>query len=97
VGDIRLSRSVIPHHSIAIEDCEKARLQDRGGIELCEKITRSQPEKVAETRDILKRLESRSLTGFRSTREAAVRRKVWAGSHLIRAMRACCRFSIYYY
>jgi len=58
VGDIRLSRSVIPHHSIAIEDCEKARLQGPEDIELREKITRSQRREVAQMRAIFKRLES---------------------------------------
>jgi uncharacterized protein (DUF305 family) len=57
VGDAQLSRSMIPHHSIAIKNCEQASLQDPESIELCEQIIQAQREEIAQMRAILERLE----------------------------------------
>ena len=57
VGDKQLSRSMIPHHSVAIKTCEKAQLDDPETVELCEKIVKAQREEIAQMRDILERLD----------------------------------------
>ena len=57
VGDTQLSRSMIPHHSIAIKTCENAQLTDPETVALCEKIVRAQREEIAQMRDILERLD----------------------------------------
>jgi uncharacterized protein (DUF305 family) len=57
VGDAQLSRSMIPHHSIAIKNCEQASLRDPESIELCEQIIQAQREEIAQMRTILERLE----------------------------------------
>lgn len=56
VGDVQLSRSMIPHHSIAIKTCEQATLTDPETIELCDEIVRAQREEIAQMQDILERL-----------------------------------------
>ena len=57
VGDEQMSRSMIPHHSVAIKTCEQASLQDPETIELCEQIIQAQREEIAQMRAILQRLE----------------------------------------
>lgn len=57
VGDAQLSRSMIPHHSIAIKNCEQARLRDPESIKLCGQIIQSQREEIAQMEGILKRLK----------------------------------------
>lgn len=57
VGDEQLSRSMIPHHSIAIKTCENAQLDDAETVELCEQIIKAQREEIAQMRDILERLD----------------------------------------
>ena len=57
VGDKQLSRSMIPHHSIAIKTCEKAQLDDSETVELCDKIIKAQRDEIAQMRDILRRLD----------------------------------------
>jgi len=57
VGDAQLSRSMIPYHSIAIKNCERANLQDPESIELCEQIVQAQREEIAQMKGILERLE----------------------------------------
>jgi uncharacterized protein (DUF305 family) len=57
VGDAQLSRSMIPHHSIAIKNCEQASLRDPESIELCGQIIKSQREEIAQMLSILERLE----------------------------------------
>jgi uncharacterized protein (DUF305 family) len=57
VGDKQLSRSMIPHHSVAIKTCERAQLEDPETVELCEKIVKTQREEIAQMRDILERLD----------------------------------------
>ena len=57
VGDEQLSKSMIPHHSIAIKTCEQASLDDRETIELCDQIVQTQREEIAQMRDILDRLD----------------------------------------
>ena len=57
VGDKQLSRSMIPHHSIAIKTCEKAQLDDPETVKLCEEIVKAQREEIAQMRDILERLD----------------------------------------
>ena len=56
VGDEQLSKSMIPHHSIAIKTCEKAQLDDPETVELCEQIIKAQREEIDQMRDILERL-----------------------------------------
>lgn len=56
VGDAQLSLSMIPHHSIAIKNCEQATLQDPETIALCEQIIQTQIEEIAQMRAILERL-----------------------------------------
>lgn len=41
VGDEQLSKSMIPHHSIAIKTCEYADLDDPETIELCDQIVQT--------------------------------------------------------
>jgi hypothetical protein len=57
VGDAQLSRSMIPHHSIAIKNCEQATLDDQETVELCDEIVQTQREEIAQMRAILERLE----------------------------------------
>ena len=56
VGDQQLSRSMIPHHSIAIKTCEYADLDDPETVRLCDKIIETQREEIAQMEDILERL-----------------------------------------
>ena len=58
VGDKQLSRSMIPHHSVAIKTCENAQLDDPETVELCDKIIKAQREEIAQMRDILERLDN---------------------------------------
>ena len=58
VGDVQMSRSMIPHHSVAIKTCEQASLQDPETIELCEQIIQTQREEIAQMRAILERLDN---------------------------------------
>ena len=57
VGDVQLSRSMIPHHSVAIKTCENATLNDPGTVELCSQIVKAQREEIAQMREILQRLD----------------------------------------
>ena len=57
VGDVQLSRSMIPHHSVAIKTCERASLNDSETVELCNQIVKAQREEIAQMRDILERLD----------------------------------------
>lgn len=57
VGDEQLSRSMIPHHSIAIKTCERAQLDDSETVELCEEIIQAHRDEIAQMRDILERLD----------------------------------------
>ena len=57
VGDVQLSRSMIPHHSVAIKTCENASLDDPETVELCNQIVKAQREEIAQMRDILERLD----------------------------------------
>jgi uncharacterized protein (DUF305 family) len=57
VGDTQLSRSMIPHHSVAIKTCEQAALDDPETIELCDTIVQTQREEIAQMRAILERLD----------------------------------------
>jgi uncharacterized protein (DUF305 family) len=56
VSDAQLSRSMIPHHSIAIKNCEQANLQDPESIELCDEIIQTQIEEIIQMEGILERL-----------------------------------------
>ena len=56
VGDAQLSLSMIPHHSIAIKNCERANLNDPETIRLCDEIVETQREEIAQMRGILERL-----------------------------------------
>jgi hypothetical protein len=56
VGDEQLSRSMIPHHSIAIKTCERAQLTDPETIRLCQQIVQTQREEITQMEDILARL-----------------------------------------
>lgn len=56
VDDAQLSRSMIPHHSIAIKNCAQANLHDPESIELCEQIIQSQREEITQMQGILQRL-----------------------------------------
>ena len=56
VGDQQFLRSVIPHHSIAIETCERVDFDDPEIIDLCHRIIESQQE-IAQMEDILDRLD----------------------------------------
>lgn len=57
VGDEQLSKSMIPHHSIAIKTCEYADLDDPETIELCDQIIQAQREEIAQMEEILERLD----------------------------------------
>ena len=57
VGDKQLSRSMIPHHSIAIKTCLKAQLDDPETVKLCDEIVKAQREEIAQMRNILERLD----------------------------------------
>lgn len=58
VGDAQLSRSMIPHHSIAIKTCEQANLSDSETIDLCATIVETQREEIAQMQAILDRLDN---------------------------------------
>jgi uncharacterized protein (DUF305 family) len=58
IGDAQLSRSMIPHHSIAIKNCERASLRDAETVQLCQEIIRAQREEIAQMERILARLEN---------------------------------------
>jgi uncharacterized protein (DUF305 family) len=58
VDDEQLSRSMIPHHSIAIKNCEQASLRDPETVELCGEIIRTQREEIAQMERILERLDN---------------------------------------
>lgn len=58
VSDEQLSRSMIPHHSIAIKTCERADLSDPETIRLCEQIVQTQREEIAQMEAILARLDA---------------------------------------
>jgi uncharacterized protein (DUF305 family) len=58
VSDEQLSRSMIPHHSIAIKTCERAQLTDPETIELCRQIVEAQREEIAQMEAILDRLDA---------------------------------------
>jgi uncharacterized protein (DUF305 family) len=58
IGDAQLSRSMIPHHSVAIKTCEQASLDDPETVVLCEQIVQTQREEIAQMRRILERLDS---------------------------------------
>jgi hypothetical protein len=60
VGDEQLSRSMIPHHSIAIKTCERARLDDPETIQLCREIVETQQEEIAQMERILARLDAKN-------------------------------------
>lgn len=47
---------MIPHHSIAIKNCEQATLRDPETVQLCEEIIRAQREEIAQMEGILERL-----------------------------------------
>lgn len=57
VGDVEMSRSMIPHHSIAIKTCERAELDDPETIQLCDDIIEAQKEEIAQMEGILARLD----------------------------------------
>jgi uncharacterized protein (DUF305 family) len=57
IGDTQLSRSMIPHHSIAIKNCEQANLRDPETVQLCQEIIRAQREEIAQMEAILERLD----------------------------------------
>jgi uncharacterized protein (DUF305 family) len=57
VGDQQLSRSMIPHHSIAIKTCERAQLTDPETVRLCRQIVQTQREEIAQMEGILARLD----------------------------------------
>jgi uncharacterized protein (DUF305 family) len=59
VGDEQMSRSMIPHHSIAIKTCERAQLDDPETIQLCRKIVETQREEIAQMEGILARLDAK--------------------------------------
>lgn len=56
VGDLQLARSMIPHHSMAILNCEQAMLSDPETIDLCQEIIRSQRQEIVQMKNILERL-----------------------------------------
>ena len=58
VGDEQLSRSMIPHHSIAIKTCERAQLADPETVRLCRQIVQTQREEIAQMEAILERLDA---------------------------------------
>lgn len=47
---------MIPHHSIAIKNCERATLTDPETIQLCEEIIQAQVEEINQMEGILERL-----------------------------------------
>ena len=55
VGDEELMQAMIPHHSIAIKNCEFADLDDPEVVELCDQIVQAQREEIALMKDILDR------------------------------------------
>ena len=58
VGDEQLSRSMIPHHSVAIKTCEQATLDDAETRRLCDDIIAAQRAEIAQMRSILERLDA---------------------------------------
>lgn len=55
IGNAEFLRSMIPHHSGAILMCEKASLTDPEIVALCQEITKSQSQEIAQMEAILAR------------------------------------------
>lgn len=76
VGDTTFMRSMIPHHSIAINNARKARLSDPRVRALADKIITSQVREIAEMQALIQDIDGR---GERRDRPlAAVEAKVTA-------------------
>lgn len=56
VGDKQFLRSMIPHHSGAVLMCERAKIQDREIMDLCQQIITSQKAEIDQMKSILTRL-----------------------------------------
>ena len=57
VDDEQFLRSMIPHHSMALEMCGHAEVQDPEVVELCRQIVRSQRTEISQMRAILERMD----------------------------------------
>ncbi len=55
IGDAEFLRAMIPHHSGAILMCEKASITDPEIVALCQGITKSQSQEIAQMEAILAR------------------------------------------
>lgn len=53
VGDEEFLRSMIPHHSAAIQVCENAKLSNPKNVELCEEIIKAQEREIEIMKDYL--------------------------------------------
>lgn len=57
VGNEQFLKSMIPHHSIAIKTCERAKINDPEIQQLCKEIIKAQREEIAQMEEIMKRLD----------------------------------------
>jgi uncharacterized protein (DUF305 family) len=57
IGNAEFLRSMIPHHSGAVLMCDKASITDPEIVALCQEITKSQNQEIAQMEAILARLK----------------------------------------
>lgn len=63
VGDVAFMKAMIPHHSIAINNASKARIQDPRVRELADQIVESQVREIAEMKLLLDDIARDGLRG----------------------------------
>lgn len=63
VEDVSFMKSMIPHHSIAINNATKARISDPRVRELADKIIEAQVREIAEMQDLIRDLERNGKQG----------------------------------
>ena len=66
IGDVRFMKSMIPHHSIAINNARKAEISDPRVRELADQIIRSQVFEIAEMKLLLEDIDAHGERGAES-------------------------------
>lgn len=66
IGDVRFMKSMIPHHSIAINNARKAEISDPRVRELADQIIRSQVFEIAEMKLLLEDIDEHGERGVES-------------------------------
>ena len=63
IDDVRFMKSMIPHHSIAINNAYKASIHDPRVRELADQIIAAQVEEIAEMKMLINDIEAQGLRG----------------------------------